>query len=357
MKTRYDRTVYEVARIPDGGKVAQFPLSADARRLSRRLQGLSRRSGSAGRARALAVRLHLGQSRILVAGLAEHPEGRRRSSSPAQTVKVAANQAWFEYLPARVQAPSGLARRLRIRPRLRTCDRQVGRQWPRRRAEQSGRDPQPHRLSRAPLRPAPRPHHHRPAQLSRCETRPIIAELGSLATATISRECSPRTAMKALDGGRAFNGGNPPAELDFGECEVANPQKDAPPQTILGAEQKAWFKDRLRSSTRDLEDLGQFALGTPRLARRSAEPSGRADQALGRAALRQPRRRRLRQRLCRARRNLRSRPRREDHRLCDRLRRSPQFLGRLCSQAPCRPASVRAGRAELRRRLDVESRA
>jgi alkaline phosphatase D len=30
---------------------------------------------------------------------------------------------------------------------------------------------------------------------------------------------------------------------------VVNPQKDAPPQTILGAEQKAWFKDRLRAST------------------------------------------------------------------------------------------------------------
>ena len=28
-----------------------------------------------------------------------------------------------------------------------------------------------------------------------------------------------------------------------------NPRKDAPPQTILGAEQKAWFKDQLRKST------------------------------------------------------------------------------------------------------------
>ena len=26
---------------------------------------------------------------------------------PGQTVKVAANQAWFEYIPARVKAPSG----------------------------------------------------------------------------------------------------------------------------------------------------------------------------------------------------------------------------------------------------------
>jgi alkaline phosphatase D len=59
----------------------------------------------------------------------------------------------------------------------------------------------------------------------------------------------PEDAMQALDGGRAFNGGKPPAELSFGEIRIANPQKDAPPQTILGAEQKAWFKDRLKRST------------------------------------------------------------------------------------------------------------
>ena len=28
---------------------------------------------------------------------------------PGQSVKVAANQAWFEYLPARVPPPSGIA--------------------------------------------------------------------------------------------------------------------------------------------------------------------------------------------------------------------------------------------------------
>ena len=50
---------------------------------------------------------HLGQSRILLAGPAEHRPGRARSPQPGQTVKVAANQAWFEYIPARVKAPSG----------------------------------------------------------------------------------------------------------------------------------------------------------------------------------------------------------------------------------------------------------
>ena len=56
--------------------------------------------------------------------------------------------------------------------------------------------------------------------------------------------------------------------------EVPNFRKDEPPQTMLGAEQKAWFLERLRASTRDLEGLGQLARHA-RLARRSAEPARR----------------------------------------------------------------------------------
>jgi alkaline phosphatase D len=55
--------------------------------------------------------------------------------------------------------------------------------------------------------------------------------------------------MRLLDGGRAFNGGDPPAEIGFNDAHVPNPRRTAPPQTILGAEQKKWFKEKLRSST------------------------------------------------------------------------------------------------------------
>jgi alkaline phosphatase D len=55
--------------------------------------------------------------------------------------------------------------------------------------------------------------------------------------------------MRILDGGRGFNGGNPPPEIRFNDAHVPNPQRSAPPQTILGAEQKVWFKDKLKSST------------------------------------------------------------------------------------------------------------
>ena len=60
---------------------------------------------------------------------------------------------------------------------------------------------------------------------------------------------SPESLMQILDGGRGFNGGNPPEEIRFNDAHVPNPQRNAPPQTILGAKQKAWFKDKLKSST------------------------------------------------------------------------------------------------------------
>ena len=82
-KPRFDRKLYEVARIPDSLKVSQFPSPDDARGIPRSVEGLSRRPRPAGRARPLAVCVHLGQSRILVAGLAKHPES-ARSSSPGR---------------------------------------------------------------------------------------------------------------------------------------------------------------------------------------------------------------------------------------------------------------------------------
>jgi alkaline phosphatase D len=61
-------------------------------------------------------------------------------------------------------------------------------------------------------------------------------------------EFIPEAAMEILDAGRTYNNGNPPATIRFGAQEAANYFKDRPAQTILGAPQKAWFLERLRSS-------------------------------------------------------------------------------------------------------------
>ncbi len=59
----------------------------------------------------------------------------------------------------------------------------------------------------------------------------------------------PEEAMAILDAGRTYNGGHPPDSIRYGNLEVPNFRKDQPAQTILGAEQKAWFLERLRTST------------------------------------------------------------------------------------------------------------
>jgi alkaline phosphatase D len=58
----------------------------------------------------------------------------------------------------------------------------------------------------------------------------------------------PQEAMEILDAGRAYNGGHPPASIRYGSAEIPNFRRDQPPQSILGAEQKAWFLERLRKS-------------------------------------------------------------------------------------------------------------
>jgi alkaline phosphatase D len=58
----------------------------------------------------------------------------------------------------------------------------------------------------------------------------------------------PEEAQKLLDAGRTANGGRPPATIRFGDQDVPNYRKDEPAQTILGAEQKAWFLQQLAAA-------------------------------------------------------------------------------------------------------------
>jgi alkaline phosphatase D len=74
-------------------------------------------------------------------------------------------------------------------------------------------------------------------------------------------ELVPQEAMEILDAGRTYDGGKAPDTIAFGAVEVANFRKHQPAQTILGAEQKAWFLDRLRASTATWKVWG-CSLGT-----------------------------------------------------------------------------------------------
>src|SRR5262249_26083218 len=61
-------------------------------------------------------------------------------------------------------------------------------------------------------------------------------------------QLTPEEAAEILDAGRTFDRGEPPASIAFAAAQIANFRKDEPAQSILGAEQKRWFLDRLASS-------------------------------------------------------------------------------------------------------------
>ena len=246
VKTRYDRTIYEVARIPDGGKNGNlhYPLTVDGYRAVYRGY-LADPDLEDARARWPFVSMWdnhefswQGWQSIVKPGDA----GR-----PGQSVKVAANQAWFEYIPARVRAPSGSLDVFGPPPvKNNAIDK-----W-----DENGLGVEPNNLvainSLIGYRALRYGRHldliitDQHSYRSKDPTDdPSLASLGG----SEFNGMFPEDAMQILDGGRSFNGGNPPAELVFGEVRIPNPQKAAPAQTILGARQKAWFKDKLRAST------------------------------------------------------------------------------------------------------------
>src|SRR3954471_20760948 len=245
VKTRYDRTIYEVARIPDGHKVGNFhiPLTVDGYRAIYKGY-LADPDLQDARARWPFVAMWDNhefswqgwQSNVKAASF----------ERPGQSVKVAANQAWFEYLPARV------ARGTRLLERF---DPPAVKDVPIKEFDSNGLGIEPNNLTAInSLKGYRALRYGRHLDLIITDQRsyrsadpfsdPSLDTLGG----NEFNGMFPESAMQILDGGRAFNGGNPPADVRFNDAHVPNPQRNAPPQTLLGAEQKAWFKEKLKSA-------------------------------------------------------------------------------------------------------------
>jgi alkaline phosphatase D len=166
---------------------------------------------------------------------------------PAQTRKVAANQAWFEYQPARIVKPGG-ATLDRFEPPA-VVDARIER------FDDHGLGQEPNNLTAIASLTGYRAlrwgrhvdliitdqHSYRSEEPGdRDEAKPLWSpDFPNL----ISQE-----ALEILDAGREYRDRRPPTSLRFGDIEIPNFRKDDPPQTILGAEQKVWFLDRLRQS-------------------------------------------------------------------------------------------------------------
>jgi alkaline phosphatase D len=245
VKTRYDRTIYDIGRIPDGGKALDFhyPLTLEGYRVIYKGY-LADPDLQDARARWPFVCIWdnhefswQGRQSIQQAG------GPPR---PGQTIKVAANQAWFEYIPARVKPPSGSLDEFgKVAVENVKIDK-----W-----DENGLGMEPNNLAAIRSLIAYRAFRYGKHldllitdQHSFCGEDPSDAEeVGKIYDPSF-RGYFSEEAMIALDMGKAYDGGKPPAELKFRDARIPNPSKDKPPRTILGVEQKAWFKDELRKS-------------------------------------------------------------------------------------------------------------
>ena len=180
---------------------------------------------------------------------------------------------------------------------------------------------QPEGLSGLALGPQRGTDRDRPAQLSVRRTRGSRKRPSHLASDDFP-EMIPEEAMEILDAGRTYNGGQPPASIRFGRVEIANFSKDRPAQTILGAEQKAWFLERLRDSKATWKIWGNTTATLDMRADPQNLPAGitKPWPGAGYAGFRW---RRSQHRLRRARRDIRFRSSARNHRLRHRGWRSP----------------------------------
>jgi alkaline phosphatase D len=171
-------------------------------------------------------------------------EGKNR---PAQTRKVAANQAFFEYRAARMARPASTSLAHFDPPHV--VDAPVTH------FDEYGLGEEPNNLiAIRSLKGYRSMRWGRNVELIVTDQRsyrseePLDrAEAGPFSSDDFP-EMMPEEAMVILDAGRAYNHGQPPATIAYGSTQVPNFRKGDPPQTILGEEQKQWFLERLRNS-------------------------------------------------------------------------------------------------------------
>ena len=166
---------------------------------------------------------------------------------PAQTRKVAAAQAWFEYQPARVVKATGQGidrydpPKVSDKPLAEYDDHGLGLEAGNLAAINSLKLFRSFRYGRN-------------VDLILTDNRSFRSEPidDQATTAPFQPKDFPYTVpqdvIEILDAGRTFNGGKPPETIRFDGKDLANPRKNAPAQSMLGVTQKKWFVTQLRES-------------------------------------------------------------------------------------------------------------
>ena len=179
---------------------------------------------------------------------------------PGQALKVAANQAWFEYQPARVMPPGH---------QIDTFDAPQVVDTPVTEFDEHGLGQEANNLAAIGslvLYRALRWGRHIDLILTdqrsfRGKDPSNQPELGPLFEG-VPYPFFPEALSMQVDSGRAHADGHPPDRIVFGNKSIPNFRASEPPQSMLGARQKAWFLERLRSATATWKIWGS-SLGTP----------------------------------------------------------------------------------------------
>ena len=253
VKTRYDRTIYDlgIGRLPDSRKVGNFhvPTTLAGYRL---IYQAYLNDPDIQDARAYLPFVAMWDNHEFSWQGWQSWVKFGKTVEPRQTWRVAAMQAWFEYQPARV-AKSGAAG---FDPRrLERFDGPAVVDAPITQCDAAGLGQEHNNLAAINCLTGYRAFRYGrnvemfitdnhsfmmedPTNLPELEKLPVPDFAGMY----------PEEVVAIVEGGRAYDGGKPPAKIRFGDAEIDNYRKDAPPWTILGEKQKRWFIERLRAS-------------------------------------------------------------------------------------------------------------
>jgi len=167
-------------------------------------------------------------------------DGKQR---PAQTRRVAANQAWWEFQPARVAQPRKVDGDRFVAPAVQNV--------PVTKFDDEGFGIEPNNLAAVESLKIYRTFRYG------ASTEVILTDNRSFKTAdadpgAFSSDAFPEfvdeDAARVVDDGRTYDGGKPPATLPWDGKDLPNPEKDNPRQGYLGAKQRAWLIEKLRAS-------------------------------------------------------------------------------------------------------------
>jgi alkaline phosphatase D len=246
VKTRYSRTIYDIGKIPDARKIGNFHVPTTLAGY-RQVYQAHINDPDIQDARAHFPFICMGdnhefswqgwQSFTKFGGKVE----------PAQQVRVAANQAWWEYIPSRVRKASGAGLDQFAPPAVTNA--------PIESFDDHGFGTEANNVTAIGSMTA-----YRALRYGR-NVDLILTDLHSYKAAdpTDRPEAQaldsgdypvlPQEWMEIVDGGKDYAGGNPPATIAIGDKSIPNFRKDELAHTVLGREQKAWLKERLTGST------------------------------------------------------------------------------------------------------------